>query len=60
MAPLVVSDKLPLPRLILPLKMLKIGIVDRPVLNIVKISHIEETTFMDDINDIHNLAKERM
>ena len=30
--------------------------VDRPVRNIVRISHIEGTTFMDDLNDVHNLA----
>ena len=34
--------------------------VDRPVRNIVKISHIDDTTFMDDINDIHNLSKKVM
>ena len=34
--------------------------VDRPVRNIVKISHIDETSFMDDINDIHKLAKQMM
>ena len=34
--------------------------VDRPVRNIVKISHIDETTFMDDINAVHDLAKELM
>ena len=28
--------------------------VERPVRNIVKIFHIDETTFMDDINDTHN------
>ena len=30
--------------------------VNRPVRNIVKISHIDETSFMDDINDVHNLV----
>ena len=30
--------------------------VDRPVRNVVKISHIDETNFMDDINDVHNLS----
>ena len=34
--------------------------VDRPVRNVVKISHIDETTFMDDLNDVHNLAKSLM
>ena len=34
--------------------------VDRPVRNVVKISHIDETTFMDDINDVHNLANKMM
>ena len=34
--------------------------VDRPVRNIVKISHIDETTFMDDINEVHDLAKKVM
>ena len=31
--------------------------VDRPVRNIVKISHIDDTSLMDDITDIHNLSK---
>merc|ERR1719233_2650572 len=30
--------------------------VERPVRNIVKISHIEDTTFMDDLNDVHDLV----
>ena len=34
--------------------------VDRPVRNIVKISHIDDTTFMDDINEVHDLAKKVM
>ena len=34
--------------------------VDRPVRNIVKISHINETSFMDDINEIHKLAVKLM
>ena len=33
---------------------------DRPVRNVVKISHVDETSFMDDINDVHNLAKAMM
>ena len=34
--------------------------VDRPVRNIVKIMNIEETSFMDDINDVHKLAQKMM
>ena len=34
--------------------------VDRPVRNIVKISHIEDTTFMDDINEVHDLVLKMM
>ena len=34
--------------------------VDRPVRNIVKISHIDETSFMEDINDVHNLSEKIM
>ena len=34
--------------------------VDRPVRNIVKIFSLDETSFMDDINDVHKLAEKMM
>ena len=31
--------------------------VNRPVRNMVKLFNVEDTTFMDDINSIHDLAQ---
>ena len=31
--------------------------VDRPIRNITKLFHLDDTCLMDDINDVHNLAK---
>ena len=32
--------------------------VNKPVRNLVKLFHIDETTLIDDLNDVHNQAEE--